>query len=105
MPIMEITVETLAERYATLKLQASKLDKELKHLASQILVRVTPGDNIETPEYKLTCLEGTSRVSWTEAGKAQQKVFEKEMIARGFMERRTGDPYLRITYRKVADLD
>ena len=76
--VTKLSKEALAERYATLRVQADTIKRQLEDVSEQLLAAMKPGDKVTTPEYAVTCNPGRSSFFWTEKGKPFKKEFENK---------------------------
>ena len=99
------TKQQLAERYATLKLQADTIAKQLRETADELVCQMADGEAIRTPEYSVSKNIGRKVVFWTETGKTHKKEFEKELISKGLMAEKVGESYVQVRWTKEADYE
>lgn len=100
---IQLSKETLAERYATLKVQADRIAKQMREAADELVCMLADGESVKTPEYSVTKNIGRKVVFWTDAGKVHKKEFELELIRKGLMAEKMGESYVQVRFHKEAD--
>lgn len=99
---LDPALNTLAEQYAALKVEADKIKAQMEVIKANILLSMHPGEAVTTQEYRLTCNPGRSSVEWI-CSKEDKKQFQDELIKRGLMDIKVGDPYIVVRFLKQGD--
>lgn len=101
----QLSKEALAERYATLKVQADTIAKQLRETADELICLMGPQEMIRTPEYTVSKNQGRKVVFWTDAGKPHKKQFEQELLKQGLMAEKQGEDYVAVRWKREADAE
>jgi|SRR5579872_1259103 len=99
----QLSKEQLCERYATLKIQADQVAKQLRDTADELLCLMGDSEIVRTAEYSVSKNQGRKVLYWTEAGKPQKKAFELELIKQGLMAEKHGESYIQVRWVKEGD--
>lgn len=98
---ISVSLDALAERYATLKVQADQIKVQMEAVKDELLLNMHPGDAVATPEYKVTCNPGRSSFTWI-CSEAEKKSLQDHLIKQGVADIKVGDPYVQVRFRKEA---
>jgi hypothetical protein len=99
----QLSKSQLAERYATLKVQADQVAKQLRDTADELICLMSDSEILRTPEYSVSKNQGRKVLFWTETGKPHKKQFEQELLKQGFMAEKVGESYIQVRWAKETD--
>lgn len=96
-----INLEALAERLATLKLQAKNIQSQIDITTAELLDNMKPGAAVSTPEYRVTCQPGRSAFKWS--SKEEKKQVEENAFKQGMGDYVIGKNFIDCRFLKQAD--
>ena len=98
-----VSLDALAERYATLKNQTDILKRQMDLVKDELLLYMTPGQAVKTPEYSVTCNPGRSSFTFT-CSEDEKKALQNHLIQQGVADIKVGDPYIQCRFvKQVAE--
>jgi len=101
----QLSKEALADRYATLSVQAKNIERQMREAADELICMMGDSELIKTPEYTVSRNQGRKVLFWTEAGKPKKKEFEQELISAGLMSEKVGESYIQCRFSKERDAE